>query len=613
MRSNPWTLLIAATISILASLATPASADYDMSGRWLAYITDGAAPGPQPRQYDIQQIAGEILLTSWGASTSFTQAGMIDVSTGIFRLYISSSGYPFCGTSSATGSVAADGKTFTSEYYSHVVVFVPGYEPHGGHFECSSNSVLIYSLFGTRCGNEQIDDGEVCDDGNANDGDCCTASCTLGADGSACSDIYGCATGTCAGGACVTSTPAAQGKACTSETNLCIEDVCDGAGGCGGSTPAAAGTYCEADTDPCTSDNCDGSGTCLHPFNTAPCHSDDDPCTTDICDGAGNCSHPFNTAPCTDDGNPCTTDICDGAGTCTHPFNTAPCTSDGDVCTTDICDGAGVCGHVLNAAPCASDDNPCTTDVCSAGSCTHVDNDFSCDVACGSGTCSGGSCVVDQPSPLGTPCDPESACTLATCDGAGHCSASDAVGCGPCATCNGVSCVADSGDCDTAAEQISVTLNSDPADGSSARLKISIKEALNAADIGDPTLGTSYTLCLNRPDVAGVLRNVAAMTVAAGGTCGSADCWTPTTRGFGYKDSANASDGISSLRLDQAKGIKISGKGPGLPMSQGSLVDVESITPRLVASDGVTTRCWSHEVPADVYSEKKFRGKYSAD
>src|SRR6185369_5987097 len=544
--------------------------------------------GPQPMQYDVQQIAGEILLTSWDASRSFTQAGMIDENTGEFSLYLpQTSSYPWCGTSWSTGSVAADGKTFTSEYYVHAVVFVPGYEPHGGHFECSSTAGLLYSLFGTSCGNEQIDDGELCDDGNANDGDCCTASCTLGADGSGCSDLYGCATGTCAGGACVTSTPAAQGKACTSETNLCIADVCDGAGSCGGSTPATAGTHCEADTDPCTSDTCDGSGTCLHPFNTAPCHSDDDPCTTDVCDGAGNCSHPFNTAPCTDDGDPC---------------------------TTDICDGAGACGHVFNSAPCASDGDQCTTDVCNAGSCTHVDNSFPCVVECGAGTCSGGSCEVTQPLALGTPCDSEAAaCTPAFCDGAGHCNASDTVGCGPCATCNGVSCVADGGDCDDAADEISVALSSDPADGSSAKLKISIKQALDAADIGDPTLGTSYTLCLNRPDVDGVLRNVAAMTVTAGGTCESAECWTQTTRGFDYKDRAFASDGISSIRLDQAKGIKISGKGPGLPMSQGSLVDLESITPRVVASDGVTTRCWSHEVPADVFSVKKFRGKYSAD
>src|SRR5581483_8513610 len=55
------------------------------------------------------------------------------------------------------------------------------------------------------CGNGVVDSGEACDDGNALDGDCCSADCqTLAPDGTSCSDGNACtAADSCSNGACV--------------------------------------------------------------------------------------------------------------------------------------------------------------------------------------------------------------------------------------------------------------------------------------------------------------------------------------------------------------------------------------------------------------------------
>jgi cysteine-rich repeat protein len=59
-----------------------------------------------------------------------------------------------------------------------------------------------------RCGNGALDPGEVCDDGNEADGDCCSSDCqSAAADGAACDDASqcivggGCLAGSCTGGA----------------------------------------------------------------------------------------------------------------------------------------------------------------------------------------------------------------------------------------------------------------------------------------------------------------------------------------------------------------------------------------------------------------------------
>ena len=84
------------------------------------------------------------------------------------------------------------------------------------------------------CGNGDLNAGEECDDGNTDDGDCCSSACTFEP----------------------LSAPCEDGDACT------VGDTCDAQGNCVGG-PIVEGTSCD-DGDPCTvDDTCDDQGTCV--------------------------------------------------------------------------------------------------------------------------------------------------------------------------------------------------------------------------------------------------------------------------------------------------------------------------------------------------------------
>lgn len=90
------------------------------------------------------------------------------------------------------------------------------------------------------CGDGTIEGAETCDDSNASNGDCCSSTCQLD----------------------------------------------------------SIGTACTSDSDICTDDECDGAGTCTHDFNTAPCDDGDpctstDTCTIGVCVGTGFCLDRF--------------------------------------------------------------------------------------------------------------------------------------------------------------------------------------------------------------------------------------------------------------------------------------------------------------------------------
>jgi cysteine-rich repeat protein len=77
--------------------------------------------------------------------------------------------------------------------------------------------------FELACGNGTVDVGETCDDGGRLDGDCCSASCQLDENGSACNDGNACTVGnTCAEGVCGAGSPLA--------CNAC--ETCAPAAGC---------------------------------------------------------------------------------------------------------------------------------------------------------------------------------------------------------------------------------------------------------------------------------------------------------------------------------------------------------------------------------------------
>ncbi len=325
--------------------------------------------------------------------------------------------------------------------------------------DSGNHRVLEYDDPVVVCGNGVVEAGETCDDGNTAAGDCCSPTCTYDA----------------------------PGTACTSDGNVCTNDVCNGAGAClhpNNTAPCDDGLFCNG------ADTC-GGGTCTHAGN--PCTGGSE-CADTCNEAADNCFDPAGTA-CTSDGNVCTNDQCNGSGACTHPNNTAPC-DDGLFCTgADICSG-GACTHAgspcaggpecadtcneaadncFDAAgtACTSDGNVCTNDQCNGtGACTHPNNTASCDdgLFCnGADTCSGGTCAAHAGNPCaggpecadtcneaadncfdpaGTACTSDgNVCTNDQCNGTGACThpnntapCNDGLFCNGSDTCSGGTC-----------------------------------------------------------------------------------------------------------------------------------------------------------------------------
>ena len=164
----------------------------------------------------------------------------------------------------------------------------------------------------------------------------------------------------CVGGGCAIH----NGDPCTG-LGECLDVCSEEADSC----IASFGHECSSDANVCTDDVCNGLGTCIHVLNSAPC---DDGV---FCNGQDFCSDGLCQLSI---GNPCSAsdpcaDSCDeGAGICTAPAST-PCADDANVCTDDMCDGSGSCVHVPNAAPCDDGDLCTLTDGCTAGACIATD------------------------------------------------------------------------------------------------------------------------------------------------------------------------------------------------------------------------------------------------
>ncbi|MCP3982239.1 MAG: hypothetical protein GY716_23280 [bacterium] len=241
------------------------------------------------------------------------------------------------------------------------------------------------------CGDGVLDTeaGELCDDGNREDGDCCSSACLFDASGSTCED----------------------GLFCT------VDDVCDGAGTCEGAL-----RDCD-DSNICTDDSCnEETDVCDNAFDGS-----NDPsclCGNGELDAGEEC----------DDGNNDDGDCC--ASTCELEASGSAC-DDGLFCTVDdTCDGAGSCDG--GARDC-DDGELCTDDVCDedADACDSAydeSNDPSC-VLCGNGVlddgeecddgnlddgdCCASTCAFES---SGSICDDDLFCTVFdVCDGAGAC------------------------------------------------------------------------------------------------------------------------------------------------------------------------------------------------
>jgi cysteine-rich repeat protein len=149
------------------------------------------------------------------------------------------------------------------------------------------------------CGNGAVEQGEECDDGNTEGGDCCSATCTFEAAGSPCPDIEYC-----------------DGA-----------EACDGNGVCLDTTPVD----CNDDVA-CTVDACDETAdTCVHTPDNEYC-SDGQYCNgVEVCDPLADCQ-PGTPVDCPDDGA-----FCDGTEICDEESDS--CVGSGDPCFLNgVCD-----------------------------------------------------------------------------------------------------------------------------------------------------------------------------------------------------------------------------------------------------------------------------------
>lgn len=154
-------------------------------------------------------------------------------------------------------------------------------------------------------------------------------------------------------------------------------------------------------------------------------------------------------------------------------------------------------------------------------------------------------------------------------------------------------------------EASSLTLKPKDTDPSKNKLSWAWKKgpALGVADFGDPTLGTSYALCL-WDETASTPSLVVSAAVPGGSS------WKANKKGFTYKSKAATPDGIKSVKLkagDAGKSkVQVKGKGvslPTLPLSQDA-----AVTAQLVGAGG---QCFGavFPQPAKKNDVKKFQAK----
>ncbi len=291
---------------------------------------------------------------------------------------------PVCGDGLlSVGEACDDGNATNGDGCSAACVVQAGYACAGSPSVCSA-----------LCGDGVIVAGEACDDGNVVNGDGCSASCLVQA-GYACAGSPSVCTAFCSSG--------------VDDGNACTTDTCDPATGQITHTPVSID-----DGNVCTTDSCSpATGVSHTPVST----DDGNACTTDSCDPMTGVTH---TPVSTDDGNACTTDSCNAATGVTH---TPVSTDDGNACTTDGCNPVTGVTHT----PVSTDDgNACTTDGCNAATgVTHTPVNVDDGNACTTDSCNAATGVTHTPVNV----DDGNACTTDSCNAATGVSHTPAVTC----------------------------------------------------------------------------------------------------------------------------------------------------------------------------------------
>jgi cysteine-rich repeat protein len=378
------------------------------------------------------------------------------------------------------------------------------------------------------CGNGTLDPGEQCDDGNAANGDCCSAACAFES------------------AAAVCRTPAGvcdPAEHCTGSSAICPSDVL---------TPN--GTVCADDGEVCTLDLCNGvSPACQHPAGNAgtSCRPGGGPCNPrEQCDGANpTCpADAFANAgtSCPSDGEICTSDVCNGAGACTHPAGNA-----GTLCRADAgqCDVAETCNGV--ASTCPPDLFEPNGAGCNDGAeCTILDQ-------CVAGVCSGNSLTCGDGNVqlgCGETCDDSNAIADDGCDPLCHLE--------PCPPTPEAGCRLPTV---SAKSQLKMKKPTD-ATKSQLQWKWPLGAATTIGDFGNPLTSESYYLCIYD---AGVLVSTTLVESATG--CPT--CWKSSSTSFAFKDKSHTPNGAEQLKLksgvDGKAQIQFKGKGANLQMPVG--------------------------------------------
>jgi cysteine-rich repeat protein len=199
--------------------------------------------------------------------------------------------------------------------------------PAGNPGQCGAYDLAITGHLSEFCGNGIVETGEVCDDGNNVDSDCCSADCqTQKAAGTICHDVAGpCdVLEVCDGsGHCPTDKFKASTEVCRHATTICDEDdFCSGSGpSCPADRVAAFGKTCRRGVGRCDREEiCDGISKDCPPDKLLP--------TGAICASGSVCAAPARCAGTADcpppmpincnDNNDCTRDSCDPVSSCVH-------------------------------------------------------------------------------------------------------------------------------------------------------------------------------------------------------------------------------------------------------------------------------------------------------
>ncbi|MCK5689906.1 DUF2341 domain-containing protein [Myxococcota bacterium] len=207
---------------------------------------------------------------------------------------------------------------------------------------CDEDLLVCMAGADIKCGNEDVEPGESCDDGNIVSSDGCSALCAT-----------------------------EEGWSCSGSPSICTGGCDDGLYCNGAEIFDETSGVCIAGSDPCSGSACnnichEATQSCFDPVGT-PCDDGDAATYGGVCDNAGQCvSTPvpvcddgvfcngvefFNTGSesCAVGSPPCSGAVCnscqEAAQSCFDPVGTV--CDDGHASTLDdVCDGAGRCGEV---------------------------------------------------------------------------------------------------------------------------------------------------------------------------------------------------------------------------------------------------------------------------